>query len=418
MPGGAEADGSIRVGAEALAPPSVAAVPRADSKLVQLEALRGVAAFIVVAWHFLWAFDPARLGIVDGFDPSAGMLGSVSFASIDGPAAVTLFFVLSGFVLPLGFFRSGQTDIVMRAAAKRWLRLVGLVMLAVLLSWVLFHFGLYRHREAAELSQSDWLGTFGGSHPQRDFTPSLSGALLEGLLFAFLRDPDLYDPVLWTMHHEFLGSFVTFFLAVVLARARLVVAAWLVLGAAVIAQFTDPYLFAFVAGTGLAWLMSRFAIRLSPGVALACIAVGIFLFGYLEPRGAYAVFAAMPDPGPARFDRIAIHTASGVAIVLGLTGNHRLGRSLAAPPFRLLGRLSFPVYLFHFPLLCSMACGLFVMLRPAMSHQQTLLLVAAAYAPLVVAVGYLFARVDDVWLRWVNRFSAHLITPRQGSHST
>jgi peptidoglycan/LPS O-acetylase OafA/YrhL len=80
--------------------------------------------------------------------------------------------------------------------------------------------------------------------------------------------------------------------------------------------------------------------------------------------------------------------------------------------------LSFPVYLVHFPLLCSMACGLFVMLRPAMSHQQTLLLVAAAYAPLVVAVGYLFARVDDVWLRWVNRFSAHLITPRQGSHST
>ena len=104
-----------------------AATARAESKLVQLEALRGLAAFVVVAWHFLWAFDPARIGIVDGFDKSAGMLGSVSFASIDGPAAVTLFFVLSGFVLPLGFFRSGRTEIVVRAAAKRWLRLVGLV---------------------------------------------------------------------------------------------------------------------------------------------------------------------------------------------------------------------------------------------------------------------------------------------------
>ena len=83
---------------------------RTDSKLVQLEALRGLAAFIVVAWHFLWAFDPARIGIVDGFDHSAAMLGSVSFASIDGPAAVTLFFVLSGFVLPLGFFRSEGVD--------------------------------------------------------------------------------------------------------------------------------------------------------------------------------------------------------------------------------------------------------------------------------------------------------------------
>ena len=193
-----------------------AATARSDSKLVQLEALRGLAAFIVVAWHFLWAFDPARIGIVDGFDPSAAMLGSVGFASIDGPAAVTLFFVLSGFVLPLGFFRSGRTELVVRATAKRWLRLVCLVMLAVLLSWLLFRCGLYRHREAAQLSQSAWLGTFGGSHQEQSFTPSLFGAMLEGSLFAFLREPDMYDPVLWTMHHEFIGSFVTFFLATTL----------------------------------------------------------------------------------------------------------------------------------------------------------------------------------------------------------
>jgi len=34
-----------------------------------------------------------------------------------------------------------------------------------MLSWLLFRFGLYRHREAAQISQSAWLGTFGGSHP-------------------------------------------------------------------------------------------------------------------------------------------------------------------------------------------------------------------------------------------------------------
>lgn len=388
-----------------------AVTARTESKLVQLEALRGLAAFIVVAWHFLWAFDPARIGIVDGFDPSSALLGSVSFASIDGPAAVTLFFVLSGFVLPLGFFRSGRTELVVRATAKRWLRLVCLVMLAVLLSWALFRCGLYRHREAAQLSQSTWLGTFGGSHPRASFTPSLPGALLEGSLFAFLREPDMYDPVLWTMHHEFIGSFVTFFLAMILWRARPAAAAWLLATAAIAVHFTDPYLFAFVAGTGLAWLMSRCDLHLSPSMAVACIAIGIFLFGYLEPRGSYAMFAALQDANPARFDRIAIHTASGVMIIIGLIGNDRLGRSLATPPFRLLGRLSFPVYLFHFPLLCSLACGLFVLLRPVVSLQVTLFLVAAVYTPLVVGVGYLFARVDDVWLRWVNQFAARLTRP-------
>jgi peptidoglycan/LPS O-acetylase OafA/YrhL len=388
-----------------------AVTARTETKLVQLEALRGLAAFIVVAWHFLWAFDPARIGIVDGFDPSSTLLGSISFASIDGPAAVTLFFVLSGFVLPLGFFRSGRTEVVVRATAKRWLRLVCLVMLAVLLSWLLFRFGLYRHREAAQFSQSAWLDTFGGSHPQHDFTPSLFGAVMEGSLFAFFREPDMYDPVLWTMHHEFLGSFVTFFLAVTLWRARPVAAAWLLATAAIVVHFTDPYLFAFVAGTGLAWLMSRCDVHLSSGMAVACIATGIFLFGYLEPRGTYAAFSAIHDASPARFDRIAVHTASGLMIIIGLLGNDRLGRTLATAPFRLLGRLSFPVYLFHFPLLCSLASGMFVLLRPSVSLHDTLLLVAAVYAPLVIGVGYLFACVDEAWLRWVNRFAAQLTRP-------
>jgi peptidoglycan/LPS O-acetylase OafA/YrhL len=390
---------------------ATAATARSESKLVQLEALRGLAAFIVVAWHFLWAFDPARIGIVDGFDPSSALLGSVSFASIDGPAAVTLFFVLSGFVLPLGFFRSGRTELVVRATAKRWLRLVCLVMLAVLASWLLFRCGLYRHREAAQISQSTWLGTFGGSHPWESFTPSLFGAVLEGSLLAFLREPDMYNPVLWTMHHEFFGSFVTFFLAVTLWRARPTAAIWLLASAAVVVQFTDPYLFAFVAGTGLAWLMTRRDLHMSPAIAVVCIAAGIFLFGYLEPRGSYAAFSAVQDASPARFDRIAIHTASGVLIIIGLLGNDRLGRSLATPPFRLLGRLSFPVYLFHFPLLCSLACTLFVLMRPSVSLQGTLLLVAAVYTPVLIGVGYLFTRVDEAWLGWVNRFAARLTRP-------
>ena len=144
---------------------------------------------------------------------------------------------------------------------------------------------------------------------------------------------------------------------------------------------------------------------------MSCIIGGIFLFGYLEPRGSYAAFSLVRDASPMRFDRIAVHTASGVMIIIGLLGNDRLGRSLATAPFRLLGRLSFPVYLFHFPLLCSLACALFITLRPAVSLHMTLLLVAAAYAPLVVGVGYVFARVDEAWLRWVNQFTAQLSRP-------
>jgi hypothetical protein len=46
-----------------------------------------------------------------------------------------------------------------------------------------------------------------------------------------------------------------------------------------------------------------------------------------------------------------------------------------------------------------------------MSPHSTLLLVASVYGPLVVGVGYLFARIDELWLRWVNRFTAQFVGP-------
>jgi peptidoglycan/LPS O-acetylase OafA/YrhL len=146
-------------------------------KLAELDGLRGVAAVIVVAWHFAYAFLPERIGIVPPFDPEAGIVGSPAFALLDGPGAVMLFFVLSGHVLPLAYFRSGRTEVVLRAVAKRWFRLVGLALIAAVGSYLLFRFGLYHYREAAAVTQSNWLGSFGGGDVNGQLQPSLLGAV-------------------------------------------------------------------------------------------------------------------------------------------------------------------------------------------------------------------------------------------------
>jgi peptidoglycan/LPS O-acetylase OafA/YrhL len=149
------------VGSSRLArPPKLAASPSPPAtgpgeKLAELDGLRGVAAIIVVVWHFAYAFVPERIGIVPPFDPGAGIVGNPAFALLDGPGAVMLFFVLSGYVLPLAYFRSGRTEVVLRAVAKRWFRLVGLTLLAAVGSYLLFHFGLYYYREASEFTQSN-----------------------------------------------------------------------------------------------------------------------------------------------------------------------------------------------------------------------------------------------------------------------
>jgi hypothetical protein len=94
-------------------------------KFAGLDGLRGVASLVVVAWHFVYAFLPQRIGIVPSFDPGSGLVGSPVFALLNGPGAVMLFFVLSGYVLPIGYFRSGRVEVVLRAVACRGWRCSG-----------------------------------------------------------------------------------------------------------------------------------------------------------------------------------------------------------------------------------------------------------------------------------------------------
>lgn len=372
------------------------------SRLAQLEGVRGLAALIVVAWHFVWAFAPWELGSVAGL-PSQGFIGNPLLASIDGPAAVGLFFVLSGFVLPLGFLRSGNRRIVLHAVTKRWLRLAGLSVLSVLLCYAMFRLGLFQFRAAGQVTHSAWLATYGSGAPQGHLHPSLGGAVREGLVGAFIHNSDADDPVLWTMRHELLGSFVSLGVALAVWNRRGLTAGAILLLALAATPVLDPWLIPFIAGTGLAWLSCRRKLRLHWTAAIASIAAGLFLFGYLQPKGAYAAFTVLQGSAGYRYDRILAHTAAGLLILLGLLGNERFGRALSLRPLLVLGRLSFPIYLFHFPLLCSLACGLFLLLLPNLSYGPTLVVVAALYMPAVLLVGWLFARVDEAWGRWVNR---------------
>ncbi len=63
-------------------------------------------------------------------------------------------------------------------------------MMAATLSFLLFRFGLYFYREAAALTQSDWLHSFGGGDTNGGFRPSLVDTVLEGSVFAFTGRSD------------------------------------------------------------------------------------------------------------------------------------------------------------------------------------------------------------------------------------
>jgi peptidoglycan/LPS O-acetylase OafA/YrhL len=322
---------------------------------------------------------------------------------------VMLFFVLSGYVLPLGYFRSGRTDVVLRGVAKRWFRLIGLTVAAAVVSYLLFRFDLYHYREAASITQSGWLQNFGGGDIGGQLQPSLTDAILEGSLFAFVSNADVYDPVLWTMRDELFGSLLTFGIGLLIWRRRVPVAVAVLVVSAAATQFVDPRLIAFVCGLALSWANARGMLAISRWAGPACLLLGAVLFGYLEPRGLYAPLAILRESSGWRYDQIWLHTIGAVLLIAGILSSDWAGRLLASTAGRVLGRLSFPVYLFHFPLLCSLSCWLFLTVRPAVPHGVALAVAALGTLPALLAVGYAFARLDEIWLAQVNRVAQRMI---------
>ena len=119
-------------------------------KLIELEALRGIAAVIVLLHHFLVVVAPRLHGRNFPDDPIA-LVRTPLFALVNGTAAVSIFFVLSGFVLTLRAMEQRDWRQIVAGVVKRWPRLVPLVVTTNILSAVFVLLGLYHDRT--------WFGT-------------------------------------------------------------------------------------------------------------------------------------------------------------------------------------------------------------------------------------------------------------------
>ena len=221
-------------------------------RLVELEALRGLAAIVVLIHHLLLAFFPKFHGL--RFPQELWSLyGTPLFALVNGSAAVVLFFVLSGFVLTIGAFRDNSYLSLIVGALKRWPRLVVPILAVNLISGALAGAGFYWNTAAASSIGSTWLGAF--FKEESGFWQSIGAAAADGSVLTFIASHDYYNSNLWTMYYEFFGSFACFGIAgAIIGMPRF---AWLICASAVAiaAMAFDPYFICFPAGLSLAYFL-------------------------------------------------------------------------------------------------------------------------------------------------------------------
>jgi peptidoglycan/LPS O-acetylase OafA/YrhL len=378
--------------------------PRADAgsaKWECFEAIRGLAAVAVLVCHVILTFCPGlywRNG--PAWDPLPFWLQSLArFPGKflwDGPTAVRIFFVLSGFVLSLSFFQKGSTTALGSAALRRYPRLMLPVAASVLLAFLLLQTGaicnhdMIRFRNETQGLANDpdganpWLRLF------YNFSPDGLAALRDATWATFIT-PSPYNPVLWTMPIELAGSLLVYaFLALFGGLRR----RWLLYGiaAGLLVTRQDYFMVDFLMGMVLSDLCVhnqrtwRKSLPLAP--ALVLIAAAIFLVPW--------------KPGLA-------------VLVIGTTAAApRVQELLRARWLAFLGRVSFGLYLVHMPITCSLGCGLYLRLCRdlAWSHLAGSLIGAAASVLASFVTAWLFYHgVDRPTIALIRQLDAWLFRP-------
>ena len=390
-----------------------------NERLVELEAVRGIAACVVLVHHCLLGFAPTLHGLV-GPTKAWSLFGTPLFALVNGSAAVVVFFVLSGFVLTYRAIESKDTALLWLGAAKRWPRLAVPIITVNVLAAQIAAMQFYWNIPASSENGSMWLSWF---YRAPYSSSQILGAIYEGGVGTFLFGQAYFNSNLWTMYYEFFGSLLVFGLAYLFLKARVSYFVIVASVASAAAIYCSVYFLCFVTGIALAIIRYGLPIsaKLSPGrhwktsLTIFAIILAILLFGYHEHIGDsasmrfYGFLSPIAALNPIGF-RVVLHTIGAVIVlVLALKSPDCLRTNLAA----LIGRLSFSTYLLHIPLICSIGSYLYLFLLPVWGEIPTAATTILVTITATFAAAFPLSLLDRFWLVALRRFQI-LITNQCG----
>jgi peptidoglycan/LPS O-acetylase OafA/YrhL len=363
-----------------------------SGKVQYLEGLRGIAAMQVVLLHF-----------VSGFMPDTAQHAWPPLRVLfDGHTAVYVFFLISGAVLTPSFARPGG---FLGKLGKRVVRLGVPVAAAAAIATVLLALLPDAHLRAATLTGSAWLAMDSSGAPTLGHLAreiGLDSLLLgyrEATLFAPLADhlplmEHSLDAPFWSLHLELYGSGLV--LCLVLLRARSVWLHRVAIVAAALLFGTHP-MFLFVLGHLSAAMLGRL-----PGAAIAKLGAFVLLLGLalcatkdwdvIETLRLWLSSTELASaPNLFQFQS----QLGAVALYFGVLLCPGVWRVLESGPCRHLGRLSFSVYLLHFPILFTLVCAAFIGLHQVLPPTVSIGLAFALFLALTLLSAHLFERWID-----------------------
>ena len=382
--------------------------------------LRGVISVLVVTFHLFWHFDPDAPMTVFAPATEDGAWGTwllqlpiLRFFIAGGSAHVGIFFILSSIVCslkPLYLIRRNevkkQKRSLLLSALARPIRLFIPTTCATVFVFILAEMGWFRyHPERFPGPDITW-------HDNRLVV--LSAAVLE----TWRPGYPSFDPNQWMLKLELLTSYVIYAYLLVTRTLNS-------------AQRTALAMFAIIPLSifGLWWMCTSFIglvlceyILSRPTshepLGLFYICIGLVTGGFPEfsPEsamwssafyrlGIFLGFSAVPKTQVRYWG-----TIGATCIIVGVINSDRTKSFLKLPQNVYIGRISFPVYLLHGPLMKSLLPWVQHGMRSSgLSSTTSFIIALLVYVAVLLALSELATRTIEVWsVRWSKQVSLAL----------
>ena len=380
-----------------------------------LDGLRGLAALSVVFSHLaLWYFPEAHSGIGPTMTSASATAlwlyhSPVSFF-YKGGYAVSVFFVLSGFVLATICMKKRAESIYLaKATAKRYIRLGGPVAASIFLCIILKSLGLFHNTDlgiSVPLSNAYDSGA--------DWWAAIKSAVYGAMLYGDRS----FNYVLWTISIEFYGSLLVFSLVGIFGVSNLVFRRAALLLSLVFfvqaGQLVNYSMFFFGA-----WLST---FRFKPphshnGLAITAIIGGLYLGGYAPTSDSYSLLVKLANTLQANGIKLnwpAVHACLGaVLLIYGTLALKSIHSILSSSALSWMGAISFSLYLTHSFVLTAIA-------GPVMHAFGDGTVSFAVSTTLVVVTSLICAHIfwklfDSPSIRAADRFAELFVSQRTSS---
>jgi peptidoglycan/LPS O-acetylase OafA/YrhL len=344
------------------------------------DGLRGIAAAIVVLFHYICMLHPTWTPEMSA--QVHWLVDTPLHLLRNGMFSVTVFFVLSGFVMAAAADR--RRNALIASSITRYLRLALPAAASCVMAWGWLTAFPDSARDMKDMlaAPSRWL-----DYTFQDPLRPLWYAGADGMLGSFVRGYSYFNNVLWTMQVELFGSLGIFLLyAFAQGRVRLL---GLAASAFVILLWLPDTYMGFVLGAALYEAHRRNLLQPVPAIVpIVALVAAVSVGGLGEGAHLRLDLPDVPEGLGLGEPRGFMDGVAATLLIYAMLTLPALARVFACPVPLFLGRISFALYLVHVPPLYTIVAWSYLEGVPE-------IVLAPAYAVGVLILAWIFTLAFD-----------------------